>query len=68
MRTLAFALAAVTGCLLVAESAASAMPANGTAIIHAAQQTNSVIAVRKRCPPGQARDRYGYCVPSARGF
>jgi hypothetical protein len=68
MRTLALALAAVTGCLLVAASDTSAMPANGTAIIHAAQQTDSVITVRKRCYPGQVRDRYGYCVPSGRGF
>jgi hypothetical protein len=68
MRTLAFALAAVTGCLVVAVSDASAMPANGAAIVHAAQQTDSVVAVRKRCPPGQRRDSHGYCIPSGRGF
>jgi hypothetical protein len=68
MRTLAFVLAGVTGCLLVAASEASAMPANGTAIIQAAQQTDSTITVRRRCYPGYHRDRYGYCVPSARGF
>jgi hypothetical protein len=68
MRTLVFALAAVTGCLLFVASDASAMPASGAAIIHAAQQTDSVVAVRKRCPPGQRRDSHGYCIPSERGF
>jgi hypothetical protein len=68
MRNLIFALAAVTGCLLFVASDASAIPANGAAIVRAAQQTDSVIAVRKRCPPGQRRDSHGYCVPSDRGF
>jgi hypothetical protein len=68
MRTLALILAAVTGCLLFASSNASAIPANGAAIVRAAQQTDSVIAARKRCPPGQRRDSHGYCVPSERGF
>ena len=68
MRTLALALVAATGFLLVASSGASATPANGAAIVRAAQETDSVIAVRKRCPPGQRRDSHGYCVPSARGF
>ena len=68
MRTLALALAAVTGWLLFAASDASAIPANGAAIVRAAQQTDSVITVRPRCPPGQVRDSHGYCRPSGRGF
>jgi hypothetical protein len=68
MRTLALALAAATGCLLLASSDTSATPASGAAIIRAAQQTDSLITVRKRCPNGQVRDRHGYCVPSSQGF
>jgi hypothetical protein len=68
MRTLALALVAAAGFLLVASSNASATPANGAAIVRAAQETDSVTTVRRRCYPGYVRDRYGYCVPSARGF
>jgi hypothetical protein len=59
---------AVVGILLIGSSHTSATPANGSAIIHAAKQTDSAITVRRRCYPGYYRDRYGYCVPSARGF
>jgi hypothetical protein len=59
---------AAAGIAFVTSSEASAMPANGAAIVHAAQQTDSVITVRRRCYPGYYRDRFGYCVPSARGF
>jgi hypothetical protein len=62
------AATAAVGVLLFPSLEASAMPANGAAIAHAAQQVDTVITVRRRCPPGQARDRFGYCVPSARGF
>jgi hypothetical protein len=68
MRPLALVLAAATGVLLVAPSNASATAANGVAIARAAQQTDSVITVRPRCPPGQVRDSHGYCRPSGRGF
>jgi hypothetical protein len=59
---------AVAGVLLIGSSHTSATPASGPAIIHAAKQTDAVITVRRRCYPGYYRDRYGYCVPSARGF
>ena len=62
------AATAAAGVLLVISSEASAMPANGAAIVRAAQQVNSVIAARKRCPNGQVRDSHGYCIPSGRGF
>jgi hypothetical protein len=69
MRTITLVLAAVTGCLLVASSDASATPVRGVAILHAAQQTDEVITVRRRrCPNGQVRDSHGYCVPSSQGF
>jgi hypothetical protein len=68
MRTLALVLAAGAGFLLVASSHATATPANGAAIVHAAHQTDMVITARKRCPPGQRRDSHGYCIPSGRGF
>jgi hypothetical protein len=68
MRTITLVLAAVTGCLLVASSDASATPVRGVAILQAAQQTDTVITVRRRCPNGQVRDRHGYCVPSSQGF
>jgi hypothetical protein len=68
MRTLALALTVAAGCLLAASSDASATPVNGAAIVRAAQQTDLVIAARKRCPPGQVRDSHGYCIPSGRGF
>jgi hypothetical protein len=68
MRALALVLTAATGVLLVPSSNASATPANGAAIARAAQQTDSVITVRPRCPNGQVRDSHGYCRPSARGF
>jgi hypothetical protein len=62
------AATAAAGVFLVTSLQASAMPASGPAIAHAAQQVDSVIAVRKRCPSGQVRDSHGYCVPSGRGF
>ena len=62
------AATAAAGVLLVASLEASAMPANGAAIAHAAQQVDSLITARKRCPPGQVRDSHGYCIPSGRGF
>jgi hypothetical protein len=73
MRTVAFALTATalaaTACLLFTASDASATPANGPAIIHAAKQTDEVITVRRRrCYPGYVRDSHGYCVPSGQGF
>jgi hypothetical protein len=42
------------------------MPACAAAIAHAAQQVDSVIAVKQK--NGQVRDQHGYCVPSGRGF
>jgi hypothetical protein len=56
------------GTLLVTSSETLAMPANGAAIAHAAQQADPVIKVRSRCPNGQVRDQHGYCRPSGRGF
>jgi hypothetical protein len=59
---------AAVATLSVGSLGASAMPANGAAIVHAAEQVDSGISIRKRCPNGQVRDRHGYCVPSAQGF
>jgi hypothetical protein len=56
------------GVFLLSSLQARAMPANGAAIAHAAQQVDSVITARKRCPNGQVRDSHGYCVPSSQGF
>ena len=68
MRTIVLAVVAGAGILLLPSLEASAAPANGAAIAHAAKQADTIINVRKRCPGGQRRDSHGYCIPSARGF
>ena len=65
MKNIVLAVVAGAGILLAASLQASAMPANGAAIVNIGPQVDSVINVatkkRHRCRPDYTRDRNGYC-------
>jgi hypothetical protein len=69
MKTIALAMLAGAGVLLVTSLEASAVPANGGAIANIGQQVDPVINTGKknktgRCRADFIRDRAGYCVPN----
>ena len=63
MRHLVIAVVVAAGACLVGSLGASATPANGQAILNAADHANSITDVAGGCGRGWHRNRWGHCVP-----
>jgi hypothetical protein len=63
MRYMVLAIVIAAGICFVGTMGASASPANGNALLKAADYTNSTTAVAEGCGRGWHRNRWGHCVP-----
>jgi hypothetical protein len=65
MRHLVIAVVVAAGACLVGSLGASATPANGQAILNAADHANSITDVAGGCGRGWHRNRWGHAFPDA---
>jgi hypothetical protein len=63
MRHMVLAIIVAAGTCFVGALGATASPANGNALLKAADHVNSVTAVAEGCGRGWHRNRWGHCVP-----